>query len=77
MRLPRARGGSRVRASALQQFVPKSILCLREGYEKCSLSDLLSGLTVGVMALPLASAFGIASHVTPQQGLYTTLVADS
>ena len=38
-------------------------------------ADLLAGLTVGLVALPLAMAFGIASGVTPQAGLYTAIVA--
>jgi len=37
-------------------------------------SDLIAGLTVGVVALPLAMAFGIASGVTPQAGIYTAIV---
>src|SRR5436309_2090512 len=57
-------------------FVPKSIVCLREGYgRQFFFSDLLAGLTVGVIALPLAIAFGIASHVKPEQGLYTAIIA--
>jgi len=36
--------------------------------------DLVAGLTVGVVALPLAMAFGIASGVTPQAGIYTAIV---
>ena len=39
------------------------------------LHDLLAGITVGLVALPLAMAFGIASGVTPQAGLYTAVVA--
>ncbi|HVZ85267.1 MAG TPA: SulP family inorganic anion transporter, partial [Terracidiphilus sp.] len=39
------------------------------------LHDLLAGVTVGLVALPLAMAFGIASGVTPQAGLYTAVVA--
>ena len=63
-------------ASSVEAFIPKSIVCLREGYGKqFLLSDLVAGLTVGVIALPLAIAFGIASHVTPQQGLYTAIIA--
>ena len=38
------------------------------------ISDLIAGLTVGVVALPLAMAFGIASGVTPQAGIYTAIV---
>jgi sulfate permease, SulP family len=37
-------------------------------------SDVIAGLTVGVVALPLAMAFGIASGVTPQAGIYTAIV---
>lgn len=37
-------------------------------------SDLTAGITVGVVALPLAMAFGIASGVTPQAGLYTAII---
>ncbi len=37
--------------------------------------DLVAGLTLGVIALPLAMAFGIASGVTPQQGIYTGIIA--
>src|SRR5437763_5421012 len=62
----------------VEQFVPKSIVCLREGYGRGRfLHDLLAGLTVGVIALPLAMAFAINSGpgLTPQQGLYTAIVA--
>src|SRR5215213_4883046 len=38
-------------------------------------ADLAAGLTVGIIALPLAIGFGIASGVTPQQGLWTGIVA--
>ena len=55
--------------------IPKSILALR-GYTAQAFShDLLAGITVGLVALPLAMAFGIASGVTPQAGLYTAVVA--
>ena len=39
------------------------------------MADLASGLTVGVIALPLAIGFGIASGVTPAQGLWTAIIA--
>src|SRR5215218_7880468 len=45
------------------------------GYSRQSLmADAVAGLTVGVVALPLAMAFGIASGVTPQAGIYTAVV---
>src|SRR6266849_1841307 len=57
-------------------FVPKSIVCLREGYTREQvLRDLLAGLVVGIVALPLALAFAIASGVPPERGLYTAIVA--
>ena len=55
--------------------LPKSILALRTYTGAMFLHDLLTGVTVGLVALPLAMAFGIASGVTPQAGLYTAVVA--
>lgn len=55
--------------------MPKAILALREYTAQMFLHDLLAGVTVGLVALPLAMAFGIASGVTPQAGLYTAVVA--
>ena len=57
-------------------FVPKLWTCLREGYSREQLAkDFLAGIIVGIVALPLAIAFGIASGVKPEQGLYTAIVA--
>ncbi len=55
--------------------LPKSILAFRTYTSSMFLHDLLAGITVGLVALPLAMAFGIASGVTPQAGLYTAVVA--
>ena len=58
------------------KWLPKSIFCLRANYSRRDLlSDLIAGVTVGLVALPLAMAFGIASGVTPQAGIYTAVVA--
>ena len=54
--------------------LPKSILAFRAYSPNMFLHDLLAGITVGLVALPLAMAFGIASGVTPQAGLYTAVV---
>lgn len=55
---------------------PKLLTVLQEGYSKKQFtSDLMAGIIVGVVALPLAIAFGIASGVSPQQGLITAIVA--
>jgi SulP family sulfate permease len=49
---------------------------LREGYSKVTLkNDILAGLVVGVVALPLSMALAIAVNAPPQQGLYTAIVA--
>lgn len=57
-------------------FVPKSIVCLREGYTREQVvRELIAGVVVGIVALPLALAFAIASGVPPERGLYTAIVA--
>ncbi|NLL84041.1 MAG: STAS domain-containing protein [Lentisphaerae bacterium] len=56
-------------------IVPKLVTCLRNYTLRDFASDLIAGLTVGLVALPLAMAFGIASGVTPQAGIYTAIVA--
>ena len=59
-----------------QQFTPKLITALREGYGRAELrADLIAGLTVAVVALPLAMALGIASGASPREGLVTAVVA--
>src|SRR5208337_3048639 len=55
--------------------LPKSILAFRSYTLQMFPHDLVAGITVGLVALPLAMAFGIASGVTPQAGLYTAVVA--
>ncbi len=61
--------------SAAQGWLPRSIECLR-GYTVGQFAhDVVAGLTVGLVALPLAMAFAIASGVPPQAGLYTAVVA--
>lgn len=57
-------------------FVPKLFTVLREGYGRTDFkNDTLSGLTVAIVALPLAMALAIASGVGPERGLYTAIVA--
>jgi sulfate permease, SulP family len=57
-------------------FVPKSIVCLREGYTREGVvRDVVAGIVVGIVALPLALAFAIASGVPPERGLYTAIIA--
>ncbi|MCA9432184.1 MAG: sulfate permease [Candidatus Omnitrophica bacterium] len=55
---------------------PKLFTVLKEGYSLSHFSaDLVAGLITGIVALPLAIAFGIASGVKPEQGLYTAIIA--
>src|ERR1700756_2143748 len=71
-------GARRIEASIMSisnPSLPKSIVALRAYSAHMFLHDLLAGITVGLVALPLAMAFGIASGVTPQAGLYTAIVA--
>ncbi|PLY04236.1 MAG: sodium-independent anion transporter [Desulfuromonas sp.] len=57
-------------------LIPQLLSCVREGYSRRQLTnDLLAGVIVGIVALPLAIAFAIASGVKPEQGLYTAIVA--
>src|SRR5687768_12396396 len=56
--------------------LPKLALSLRQGYSVDALaSDLIAGVTVGLVALPLAMAFAIASGVPPQNGIYCAVIA--
>jgi len=61
--------------TAFEAWSPKLFLTLKQYSAQAFLSDLIAGLTVGLVALPLAMAFGIASGVPPQAGLYTAVVA--
>jgi SulP family sulfate permease len=59
-----------------RKLQPKLFTILREGYTREMFTgDLLGGLTVGVVALPLSIALAIASGVKPEQGLYTAIFA--
>ena len=57
-----------------ERWVPKSVLCLREYDSRKFMHDLVAGVTVGLVALPLAMAFAIASGLTPQAGIYCAIV---
>ena len=54
---------------------PRSVLTFAEGYDAAAFSaDLVAGVTVGLVALPLAMAFAIASGLTPQSGIYCAII---
>src|SRR6185295_2739640 len=56
-------------------WLPKSVTALKNYSRDKFVSDLIAGVTVGLVALPLAMAFAIASGVPPQAGLYCAVVA--
>src|SRR6201987_57442 len=57
-----------------ENWLPKSVLCLRTYDRHKFLPDLIAGLPVGPVSLPLAMAFSIASGLTPQAGIYCAIV---
>src|SRR5580765_1377399 len=56
------------------RWLPKSVICLRDYSFDKFLKDLVAGITVGLVALPLAMAFAIASGLKPEQGIYCAVV---
>lgn len=63
-------------SAAWQQYVPKLVTLLRRGYGlKDFQSDTLAGLTVAVVAFPLAMALAIAAGAGPEKGLHTAIIA--
>jgi SulP family sulfate permease len=61
-------------SAAIDAWLPKSVLLLREYNIEKFTADLIAGGTVGLVALPLAMAFAIASGVSPQAGIYCAIV---
>ena len=60
----------------LRMFEPKLLTVLREGYGlQAFKADAIAGLTVAIVALPLAMALAIASGTTPEKGLHTAIIA--
>ncbi len=60
---------------ALQRFRPRLVDALKGYDRRTALADVGAGVTVGIVALPLAMAFAIASGLKPEQGLITAIVA--
>ena len=59
----------------LLEFRPKLFDCLKNYSNRTFASDLMAGIIVGIVALPLAIAFGIASGVSPEKGIVTAILA--
>jgi SulP family sulfate permease len=60
--------------SGSRQFLPASVLALRHYTPQLFVSDLIAGVTVGLVAFPLAMAFAISSGMSPQAGIYCAVV---
>jgi SulP family sulfate permease len=60
--------------SSYRRFAPASVLALRGYTRRTLVSDLIAGVTVGLVALPLAMAFAISSGMSPQAGIYCAIV---
>src|SRR5882757_7369067 len=61
--------------SFAELYAPKLVTVLREGYGVADFrADVIAGLTVAIVALPLSMAIAIASGVTPDRGLYTAVI---
>lgn len=56
-------------------FKPKLLSCLNRYDRKAFVADLMAGVIVGIVALPLAIAFAIASGVSPEKGIITAIIA--
>ena len=56
-------------------YTPKLLTEIKAYSREKALADLFAGMTVGVVALPLAMAFAIASGLPPERGLFTAIVA--
>ena len=62
-------------ALPLQPFKPYLVKSLRSYDRGQFTNDLIAGITVGIVALPLAMAFAIASGVKPEAGIFTGIIA--
>ncbi len=59
----------------MDRLVPKLVTTLADYTREQFLADLSAGIIVGIVALPLAIAFAIASGVSPERGLFTAIIA--
>jgi len=72
--MPREAAGAR--SAYWRLFIPKLVTVLQEGYDLARFrADIVAGLTVAIVALPLSMALAVASNTTPDRGLYTAIVA--
>lgn len=64
----------RIHIAIDDSWLPKSVICLRDYTLSKFIHDIIAGITVGLVALPLAMAFAIASGLSPQAGIYCAVV---
>ena len=64
-----------MKKNLLKDFTPQLFISLKSYDKGKFFNDLMSGIIVGIVALPLALAFGIASGVSPEQGIITAIIA--
>ena len=73
--IQRTRHSHKDKRRKMKGLTPRIVSCIK-GYDKETFAkDLMAGIIVGIVALPLAIAFGIASGVTPEKGIITAIVA--
>jgi SulP family sulfate permease len=61
-------------SSSLERWAPASVIALTQYSTRTFVADLIAGLTVGLVALPLAMAFAVSSGMTPQAGIYCAII---
>ncbi len=64
-----------VKRRNMKGLTPRIVDCMKGYSRETFMKDLMAGIIVGIVALPLAIAFGIASGVTPEKGIITAIVA--
>src|SRR5687768_545549 len=74
-RLANGRARSHLRRSVALRYHPALLHSFRDYDRAAFVADVGAGLTVGIIALPLAIGFGVASGVNPGQGLWTAIIA--
>lgn len=65
---------ARTLSQRFKTFIPKSVQCLREFSLHTLRKDLIAGITVGVIAFPLALAVAIGAGISPERGLFTAII---
>src|SRR5918993_2034099 len=70
----RTRAGAVLRRLRIERWTPASVIALSHYSTSTFIADLFAGVTVGLVALPLAMAFAVSSGMSPQAGIYCAIV---